>query len=43
MIHGTTTGVADGQTATITIVNSANAVLFSFNPVVSGNAWSVTC
>ena len=42
VIHGTTTGVADGQTATITIVNSANAVLFSFNPVVTGNAWSVT-
>ena len=41
-IQGTTTGVADGQIATITIVNSANAVLFTFNPVVSGNAWSVT-
>ena len=41
-ISGTTTGIADGQTATITIVNSANAVLFTFNPVVSGNAWSVT-
>src|SRR6185312_4808219 len=42
VIHGTTTGIADGQTATITIVNSANAVLFTFNPVVTGNAWSVT-
>ena len=41
-IQGTTTGVADGQIATITIVNSANTVLFTFNPVVSGNAWSVT-
>ena len=41
-IQGTTTGIADGQTATITIVNSANTVLFTFNPVVSGNAWSVT-
>ncbi len=41
-IHGTTTGVADGQLATIVIVNSSNVVLFSFNPVVSGNAWSVT-
>jgi hypothetical protein len=29
-------------TMTITIVNSANTVLFTFNPVVSGNAWSVT-
>src|SRR4029077_11974376 len=41
-INGTTSGVADGQIATITIVNSANTVLFTFNPVVSGNAWSVT-
>src|SRR5262249_23143970 len=41
-IQGSTTGVADGQTATITIVNSANVGLFTFNPVGSGNAWAVT-
>ena len=39
-INGTTTGVADGQTATIVLVNSANAVLDTYTPIVSGNAWS---
>ena len=41
-IQGTTTGIADGQTATIVLVNSANAVVDTYTPIVSGNAWSVT-
>ena len=41
-INGTTTGVADGQTATIVLVNSANAVVDTYTPIVSGNAWSIT-
>ena len=41
-ISGTTSGVADGQTATIVIVNSANAVVDTYTPIVSGNAWSIT-
>ena len=41
-INGTTTGVADGQRATIVLVNSANAVLDTYTPIVSGNAWSIT-
>jgi hypothetical protein len=41
-ISGTTTGVEDGQIATIQIVDSANAVVDSFNATVTGNAWSVT-
>ena len=41
-IQGTTSGVADGQTATVTIVNSANVVLDTYTPIVSGNAWSIT-
>ena len=41
-INGTTTGIADGQTATIVLVNSANAVVDTYTPIVGGNAWSIT-
>src|SRR5262249_6615963 len=42
VIQGTTTGIADGQTATIVLVNSANAVVDTYTPTVSGNAWTIT-
>jgi hypothetical protein len=41
-ISGTTAGVEDGQTATVTIVDSANAVTATFTTAVTGNAWSAT-
>ena len=40
-ITGTTTGLDDGQVATITLVNSSNAVLGTYTATVTGNAWSV--
>ena len=40
-ISGTTSGVADGQTATIVIVNSSNAIVDTYTPTVTGNAWTV--
>ena len=41
-MYGNTSGVADGQTATIVLVRHANAVLDTYTPIVSGNAWSIT-
>ena len=40
-IAGTTLGVEDGETATITLVNGASVAVESFNATVTGNAWSV--
>ena len=40
-INGTTTNVEDGQTATIVIVNSSNAIVDTYTPTVTGNAWTV--
>ena len=41
-VTGTTLGVENGQTATITIVDSANAVVDSYTTPVTGDAWSIT-
>ena len=41
VITGTTQG-EDGQAATVTIVNSANAVVDSFATAVTGSAWTVS-
>ena len=41
-ITGTTQGIEDGQAATVTIVNSANAVVDSFASTVTGSAWTVS-
>ena len=43
-IQGTTTGVENGQTVTVTIVNSSNptVVLYTLTTTVTGNAWSLT-
>ena len=40
-ISGTTTGVEDGQTATIQLVDGSSTVVDSFTATVTGNAWSV--
>ena len=40
-ISGITTGVEDGQTATIQLVDSSDTVVDSFDATVTGNAWSV--
>jgi hypothetical protein len=39
-ITGTTVGVEDGQTATVTILDSTGTVVESFTPAVGGNVWS---
>jgi len=43
-IQGTTSGVENGQTVTVTIVDSANptVVLYTLTTLVTGNAWSLT-
>ena len=40
-INGTTTGVEDGQTATIQLVDGSSTVVDSLTATVTGNAWSV--
>ena len=41
-VTGTTLGVENGQTATITILNSANAVVETYAAAVTGDVWSIT-
>jgi len=41
-ISGTTVGAENGQTVTVAILNSANAVVDSFTTADQSNAWSVT-
>ena len=41
-IAGTTAGIDDGQSATVTIRDGANTVVDSYTAAVAGNAWSVT-
>ena len=40
-IRGTTTGVENGRTVTVNILNSANAIVNSYAATDSNNAWSV--
>ncbi len=40
-INGTTSGVENGQTVTVTIVNGSNVAVETFAATVTNNAWSV--
>ncbi len=41
-LSGSTTGVENGQSVTVTIVDGANAVVGSYTGTVANNAWSVS-
>ena len=40
-INGTTSGVENGQTVTVTIANGSNVVVETFTATVANNAWSI--